>query len=212
MKSDSLSAKVYAELRRKILSNQLTAHTRLKEDIWAQQSGTNRAAVREALNRLLGEKLVYLGQKGGYFVAGFSVEEIHHIRELRQILELGAVRLCIDRLRKEQLQTLARLCDDFTRMIREEYYNGALEADIRFHETLIAFSENPKLIEAYTLSRIPLFHQKLGESQMQANDYVLTDKEHRSILKALQQKNLAAAEKALIKHFERGEAFVLADS
>lgn len=83
MKSDSLALKVYEDLRRKILSNQLTAHTRLKEDNWARTLDSNRAAVREALNRLLGEKLVYTGPRGGYFVAGLSPEDIHHLRELR---------------------------------------------------------------------------------------------------------------------------------
>ena len=55
MKTDSLASKAFTEIRRKILSNQLTPNTRLKEDEWAKKIGVSRMAVREALTRLLGE-------------------------------------------------------------------------------------------------------------------------------------------------------------
>ena len=67
MKIDSLASKAFLEIRKKILSNQLPPNTRLKEDEWAKKVGVSRMAVREALTRLLGEDLVILGERGGYF-------------------------------------------------------------------------------------------------------------------------------------------------
>ena len=53
MKVDSLASKAFLEIRRIILSSQLSPHTRLKEDEWAKKLGVSRMAVREALTRLL---------------------------------------------------------------------------------------------------------------------------------------------------------------
>jgi DNA-binding GntR family transcriptional regulator len=209
MKSDSLSNKVYEELRRKILSNQFPANTRLKEDGWAKKLEVSRIAVREALTRLLGERLVRTGEKGGYFVAALTETDVRQLRELREILELGALRLAIQRVKKDDLDKLEKICNDFTGMVNSGYLNGAMEADMKFHETLMECSGNAKLLEAYQASRIPLFHQKLGQVQRPADDYLLTDQEHRQVVKALKAKNLALAEETLVKHFARGEAYVL---
>lgn len=209
MKSDSSANKVYSEIRRNILTNQLKPGVRLKEDAWAKKSDVSRMAVREALTRLLGEKLVIAGKKGGYFVKPMTEDDIHQIRELREILELGALRLAHKKVTREQINALEKICEDFTNMAKQGYFSGACEADIKFHETLINCSGNSKLIEAYQASHIPLFHLKLGRSRMFMDDYDLTDQEHRKIVKSLKSKNLKQAEETMIKHFARGEATVL---
>lgn len=209
MKRDSLANKAFSELRKKILSNQLTPNTRLKEAEWAEKMGVSRMAVREALTRLLGEDLVVLGKKGGYFVKPLLASDVHQIRELREVLELGAIRLAFRKMTTEQLDNLERICDDFSLMVKNGYFHGALEADIKFHETLIEYSENEKLLRVYNYSHIPLFHQKVGKIKSGLNDYEQTDQEHRHLVKALRDKNLQLAEKILIEHFARGEAVVL---
>jgi DNA-binding GntR family transcriptional regulator len=50
-------------------------------------------AIREALNRLLGEGLLKVSAKGGYFEKSMTLEDVKYIRELREILELGAIQL-----------------------------------------------------------------------------------------------------------------------
>ena len=209
MKIDSLASKAFLEIRKKILSNQLPPNTRLKEDEWAKKIGVSRMAIREALTRLLGEDLVMLGEKGGYYIKPLLASDIHDIRELREVLELGAVRLAFKKMNKEQFVNLEKICDDFTGMVQKGYFNGALEADMKFHETLVEYSGNTKLQQVYRSSHIPLFHQKLGKTQTTMNDYEQTDAEHRQIVKALKEKKLPLAEQTLVKHFARGEAVVL---
>lgn len=209
MKTDSSANKVYSEIRRNILTNQLQPGVRLKEDAWAKKTAVSRMAVREALTRLLGEKLVIAGKKGGYFVKPMTEADIHQIRELREILELGALRLAHKKITRDQIAALERICDDFTNMVKQGYFSGACEADIKFHETLMNCSGNDKLIESYQASHIPLFHLKMGRSQLFMDDYDLTDQEHRRIVKALKSKNLKLAEDTMIKHFARGEATAL---
>jgi DNA-binding GntR family transcriptional regulator len=211
MKSESLAHKAYTEIRRKILSAQISPKTRLKEDFWAKKLHVSRMAIRETLTRLLGEQLVTLGPKGGYFVSSLTSDDVTQIRELREILELGALRLASEKISKEQIGKLEKICKDFTSMVEQGYYAGACEADLKFHETLMECSGNSKLINTYINSHIPLFHQRLTKSNNTENDYELTDKEHRAIVKALKEKNLDQAEKVMKAHFARGATMIDAD-
>lgn len=209
MKSESMALKAYTELRRKILTIQVSPDTRLKEDFWAKNLSVSRMAVREALTRLLGEGLVLLGPKGGYFVTSLAHEDITQIRELREILELGAIRLACEKITKEQVAKLEKICEAFTSMIEQGFYAGASEADLKFHETLMECSGNKKLLQTYLSSHIPLFHQHLTKNTHTDNDYELTDKEHRSILHALKDKNVELAKKNMQAHFARGESLAV---
>jgi len=209
MKENSLAAKAYNELRKKILSNQLVSGTRLKESDWAKKMEVNRMAVREALNRLVGEKLVVPGKNGGHYVKSLTADNVRDIREVREILELGALQLVFKKNNKQHIEILESICDDFTAMVQGGYLNGACEADVKFHETLIDCAGNEKLKDLYQNSNIPLFHQKLGRAQDDIQDYEMTDLEHRGIVKALKDKNLELAKKTLLKHLGRGEKIVL---
>jgi DNA-binding GntR family transcriptional regulator len=165
-------------------------------------------AVRETLTRLLGEQLVFLGAKGGYFVNSFDHQDMAQIRELREILEIGALRLAHEKITKEQLARLDKICKDFTAMVEQGYFAGACEADLKFHETLMECSGNEKLFQLYVNSHIPLFHKQLTKNSNSEDDYELTDKEHRSIVKALKEKDLAQAEKIMRMHFARGAKMI----
>jgi DNA-binding GntR family transcriptional regulator len=209
MKSESLSLKAYNIIRKKILSQQLTANTRLKEDEWALKVQVSRMAIREALNRLLGEGLLVVGEKGGYFVKPMTIEDVKQIRELREILELGAIRLAYKRITSSEIQQLEKICDNFSMMTAEGYMSGACEADIKFHEMLIKCANNDKLLQIYITSHIPLFHEKMGKAMCTMDDHEQTDKEHRLIVMALKTKNLELAEQTLIAHFARGVSAVL---
>lgn len=209
MKKDSLAYKVYEELRRKILSNQLFSGMRLKEGYWAEKMGVNRIAVREALTRLLGENLIEYGAHGGHFVKSLVPEEVKEIREIREILELGALRLIFKKNSKKDIALLEEICVDFSNMVEKGYLDGALEADVRFHETIINLSGNKKLRGLYQVGNIPLFHQKLGKSQVHMKDYELTNEEHRRIVSSLKSRNLSKAEETLVRHLVRGEMTTL---
>lgn len=209
MKEDSSANKAYSEIRRKVLSGQILPNTRIKEDAWAKKIAVGRMAVREALTRLLGEGLLTQGEKGGYFIENLRADNVEETRELRQILETGALELAVKKISAEQIKALEKICDDFTLMHTQGYFAGACEADIKFHETLIESSGNAKLISIYKFSHIPLFHQKLSKAQEFFNDYKQTDTEHRQIVTALKAKDISLARKTLVQHFHRGVTAVL---
>ena len=205
MKEDSLAYKVYLEVRKKILSSQLAGGARLVESAWADKMAVSRVAVREAFMRLAGESLVEFGEKGGCFVKKMTVEDVKDIRELRELLEIGALKILFSKKSKELIEDLELICNDFSDMVSKGYYEGACEADVRFHERIIEGTCNSRLIAIYKNSNIPLFHMKLGAIMGQMEDYLDTEKEHRAIVDALKADDWNKAYTTLVHHLDRGE-------
>ncbi len=75
----------------------------------------------------MGEQLIVQGEKGGFFVKTLTLEDSHKVRELREILEIGALRLLIPKVTEEQIVELDRICDDFSSMVERGYFGGAWE-------------------------------------------------------------------------------------
>src|SRR5690606_1565585 len=100
MKEDSLANKVYLEVRKKILASQLAGGARLVESAWAGKLAVSRVAGREAFMRLAGESLVEFGEKGCCFVKKMTVEDVRNIRELRELLEVGALSILFPKKKK----------------------------------------------------------------------------------------------------------------
>jgi len=195
----------YKELSYRILIFEIAPNERVVEQSWATKLQVNRAAIRESLTRLLGEGLVHQGPHGGFFVNEMTDEELHQVRELREILETGAFALACERASARQVKEIEDTVDDFAHFVRKGYFTGAHEADLRFHQLLIAASGNRRLIQIYQRSHIPLFQRKTAMIRAPLEDLVRTESEHRQIVEALKKKDKKAGNEALRNHFNRGE-------
>ncbi len=195
----------YKELSHRILIFEIAPNERIVEQAWATKLQVNRAAIRESLTRLLGEGLVYQGQRGGFFVSEMSDDELHLIREVREILETGALTLACERATPRQVKDLEDTVDDFANFVKKGYFTGAHEADLRFHQLLVAASGNHRLIQLYQRSHIPLFQRKEALIRAPLEDFIQTEREHRQVVEALKKKDQKAGIEALREHFNRGE-------
>jgi DNA-binding GntR family transcriptional regulator len=201
----------YKELSHRILTQEIAPNERIKEQFWAQQLKVNRAAIRESLTRLLGEGVLRQGERGGYFVAEMTKEEIHEIRELREILETAAFALACDRATPKQIKEIEETCDDFANFVKKNYLTAAHEADLRFHQLLISSSKNARLVQLYHRSHIPLFQRRAQTNSAHLEDFIQTEKEHRKIVEALKRKDKKAGVQFLREHFSRGEKDALSE-
>lgn len=204
------SSKAYNDLTLRIQTGEIPPGDRVVEALWAERLGVNRAAIREALTRLLGEGLVRQGVRGGFFVVELSDGDIRQIREVREILETSAFRLACDRATAKQKKLLAETCDDFANFVKKRYFAAAHEADLRFHLLLMEAANNPRLSLIYERSRIPLFHRKVAQQRAHPEDLALTEQEHRGILDALIKADKERGVARLRAHFIRGERDALA--
>lgn len=198
------SLQAYQDLTHRIQTGEIQAGERIGEEFWAERIAVNRAAIREGLTRLLGEGLVRQGARGGFFVAEMTNDEIHQLREVREILETSAFSLACKRADDVQIAKIAEACDDFENFVNKGYLTAAHEADLRFHHALVEAGGNPRLLQLYQRSRIPLFHRKVSQIMAHPEDFYLTAREHRAILESLRDKDAAQGIDRLRAHFSRG--------
>lgn len=204
----SKSDLIYTKLRDAILSASILPGTRFAEVELSTQFEAGRFAVREALRRLHGEGLV--SKKGTrYLVPLITSEEVHHVRNLRSILEAGAMKFLPVTLSKSALIEVRKAANDYAALVNKKYFAGAREADLRFHRAIVMAVGNPRLLKAYDDANLPLLHITVGENPVALDDFEIAAKEHLAIYLALEKRDIALATKLLEEHLRRGEEEVL---
>src|SRR5690606_19675285 len=97
---------VASELRRAIVSGELSPGTQILQDKVAEQFGVSRVPVREALKMLEGEGQISYEPHRGYFVTELDIEELIEVYHIRNVLEAEAVVHAIQRLTPEDDERL----------------------------------------------------------------------------------------------------------
>jgi phosphonate utilization transcriptional regulator len=149
LQNHSLTMLVQRELERMVLAGELAAGEKLNELALADRLGVSRGPVREALRALAETGLVRLEKNRGVFVREISVTEADEIYEVRATLDQMAGRKLATTVRPDQLAELrsvvARMQDAAIRDDREGYHL----ANLRFHDALVEFAGNAKLLQMY---------------------------------------------------------------
>lgn len=149
-KPDSLSERIYADLRERLQHCDIGPEDRLVDTEIAQAYGTSRMPVREALLRLANEGYL-VGTTRGFMVPRLTLEDIGDIFEVRRLLEPRAAANAardLDAPTAKALQAaivearLAAEADDVDRLIA---------ANIRFRAAWLGAVRNARL--ANTIAR-----------------------------------------------------------
>jgi DNA-binding GntR family transcriptional regulator len=191
--------RVIDALRDEIMLGKLVDGERLIEDQIARRLETSRGPVREALRQLEHEGLVVSYPYRGAVVTGVSDEEVHHV--------LIPIRLTLERFCF--LKALERMTDtDFAELAKEVWLMGeaarandlmsAVEADIRFHEFVLAHSGQPHSAQLWgaIAPRIRAYFFRYGR----VGDLERIAGEHNDLLAAMQSRKQAVWTRALEQH------------
>lgn len=131
-----LGEQVTGILRRMIVEGRLEPGMRLVEEQLAEQIGTSRTPIREALHRLEQEKLVERRAKGGYRVRPLTVREVEEVTGVRAALESYAVELAARRLGPEQVRELEENVAAFARALEAGDRKALVKLNTEFHQML----------------------------------------------------------------------------
>lgn len=148
--SQSRREHVVQILRDEITGGRLTPGDRLVEVDLANQLGTSRAPVREALRQLEQEGLVISHPYRGTEVLGVSQDEVEQVLvPIRLTLERFSFAQAIRRLADEDFRQLQSLVDEMTQAAREGATDRLADADIAFHELVITRSEQQHCLQVW---------------------------------------------------------------
>jgi DNA-binding GntR family transcriptional regulator len=134
---------VREKLRAAIRSGKLAPGLQLKQDELAERFGTSRIPVREALRQLEVEGYVTIHPNRGAMVAELRLDEILELMEIRVALECHALRLAVPQMSEIDLETAEGILRAYDEEPEPETWG---EMNWRFHETLYAPCNHPKLL------------------------------------------------------------------
>lgn len=196
-KDDTIAARIGRTLADRIISGAIEAGAKLRQDHIAEEFGASHVPVREAFRRLEAQGLVVSEPRRGVRVAGFSLDEVREVAEMRAALEVLALRNAAPHLTKailDQAEEINRAGD------RAKDVQGWEQANRSFHRLILAPCGMPRLLKAiddlHTASARFLF------SGWRAEWDAPTDRDHRAVLAALRAGEVEAAASVLARHVQ----------
>jgi len=195
----TLWQRVHDHLRDEIVSGALPPGAELHEFALARSLGVSRGPVREALGRLATEGLVTIRPRRGAIVRALSNEEFIEAYQVREALEMMAVRLAVPRLTPEQLVAMERLIDDMAARSEAEDVQGFFEANTEFHQRFFEVAGNGMLSESYRQLRRQIDRHRLRSLALRGN-LRRSIEEHRAILSAAEKGDIERAVRLTSDH------------
>lgn len=197
----TLREQVFEHLREEILTSRLAPGTELNEVALAQELGTSRGPLREALGRLAAEGLVTIVPRRGAMVSRLTREEFLDSYRVREALESLAVRLAVPRLTDEDLASLRAMSDEMIAHADADDQQRFFEVNARFHQAFVAASGNEKLQEIHRVL-IAQMGRMLSTSLALRGSMQQSVAEHRAILGAVEARDAERAVRLLEEHIE----------
>ncbi len=205
----TLSDQIYEYLRGEILTGQLAPGERLDLIKLVERLKVSKMPVKEAIGRLATEGLLDVQAQRGTFVSRVEPRELAETFEVRRALEMLAGELAAARVTKADLTKLRAL---IAAMEESKEVASHLELNFKFHGLIVTLADNRKLSETYHRLRVPI--QVAGihyRSENWMERIAQEQKEHRAIVRALEQKDAEATSRAIREHIKRGGASLLED-
>lgn len=203
LQAHSLTSAVQSEIERLILSGDLAPGSKLTEALLAERLGVSRGPIREAFRILEEAGLVRLEKNRGVFVRSIPLGEAMEIYDLRAMIDESVGRQLAERITAGQARDLRTMVEQMERVVRDGHDTSASDQyhrlNLAFHDRLVEFSGNQKLIALYRrlVKELSLFRRvNLADGRQ----IPVSVSEHRAILKAITAGDADAAGRALRAH------------
>ena len=135
-------------LEEEIVLGVLHPRERLVEDELMARFSLKRHVVRNLLSELEQMGLVERKRNIGAVVKTYTVEEVEHLYEVRELLETHCMSLIKLPVSEERLQPLLTIQHAHDAAIEQGNLRQVFRLNVRFHRELFSLAENPVLVEA----------------------------------------------------------------
>jgi len=199
LKSHSLTVLVQRELERMILSGEIAVSEKLNEIAIAAHLGVSRGPVRESFRALEETGLVRIEKNRGVFVREISVDEADDIYEIRATFDQMAGRKLALSITADQLASLRALLDAMEAATRANDLERYHPLNLRFHDMLVEYANNPKLLQMYRrlVNELSLYRR---HTLAQRDRLPTSTQEHKRILDGIASGDADLAGRRLYDH------------
>jgi DNA-binding GntR family transcriptional regulator len=197
--TNTLSQQVYSHLRAGILDNTYPPGSALPEEAMAASLQVSRVPVREALRRLSAEGLVVIRPRQGATVSELTSKQFLDAYQVREALEVLAVRLAVPQLTRDDLDQLDALQQAMNLAAEAHDAEVFFGLNAEFHGFLVNKANNGDLKTIYEqlIDRMRRYQRPsldLRGGMLQSID------EHAAILLAIREGNTDEAADLIARH------------
>ena len=210
-----LSEIAYQKIKERIVTLQLKPRDQIDEALLVDTLSIGRTPIREALFRLVAEKLVAVVHGRGFFVRDITLNDLRDMFETMLILERSAVSLATRRIGKNQIEKLRQINSKLRRAWLKKDFLGVTLLNSRFHHVIYEATDNAFLFSY--LDNLQSQTQRLAYIcfSKEPADYdikshaELSIKDHQSLIELLQQGNDLEAVSVITEHVKLFQRRVL---
>jgi len=187
-----------------IICGALKPGEKLNEASIAKRFNISRGPVREALRRLSERELVDLLPNAGARVMRYTLSDMLNLLEVRESLELFAVRLAAKRMSHEEIEYLHNLYEthssNFSSNNQDSYFQSP--EDLDFHYVIAKGAKNPVLFKILCEDLYPRLRLCRRQHKHITGRGVEALKEHHLVLKAIEGQDPELAEFFMQRHLQ----------
>ena len=197
----SASRRVYLCLRQRIVEMTMLPGARIVERDIAEEFGTSRTPVHEAVQRLADEGLIEILPRSGTFVARIPLDALDEANLVRHALETAIIEKAAQRATPEEAARLRAVLAEQEAAIAANDFATFHRTDERFHALLAELSGYPGVwpiiqqaktqMDRYRQLTLPLEGRMAGVLE-----------EHRAVVQAVEARDPAAAVAAMREHLD----------
>ena len=205
----TVQERVYQHIRGSILSGRLRQGQRIVERKIAEQMGSSRVPIREALLRLSSEGLLSSLPKWGFTVKEYTKDDIIELYQLREAIESKAVRLAVEKASEDEIREIILIHEKAVKLLQdEESGDNALynKYDNEFHHAILRASGNKRFFCVFQplhfedmVVRLNCIDEELSEKAI-AENRERTLREHKCLVDALVGRDGKKAEQLVRQH------------
>lgn len=194
----STTQRIVDSITTAIVERRLMPGTKLAEAQIGEIFAVSRTVVRQALNRLSRDHLVTLEPARGAFVAQPSVEEAHHVFEVRTMVETAMIRALCARITDAQVSQLRAHLRHEQEAVARTDVAGRTRLLADFHVVLARLLGNEVLAQLLSdllarCSLVALMYQSSHSAEHSQDEHV-------AIVDALARRDARAAVKLMENH------------
>lgn len=195
----SVADQVYEILKRDLRSGKLAQGEDLVEVRLAKQLGVSRAPVREAVQRLSQDGLIQSSVGKSWKVRKLTASDIKNLYRVRADLECLAIEQACESDPEAAALSLERCIKVMGKAAARNNPYDLAEAELDFHVELIRSSNNPYLIDLYSIvtEHVRLSFASLNLAYSNLGDVA---EEHVPLIELIRKGSVAEARAVLRKH------------
>jgi DNA-binding GntR family transcriptional regulator len=197
----SASRRVYLCLRQRIVEMSMLPGARVVERDIAEEFGTSRTPVHEAVQRLADEGLIEVMPRSGTFVSRIPLDQLEEANLVRHALETAVIEKAAERADADGAARLHAILGEQEAAIAARDTRAFHRADERFHAALTELSGYPGVWPIILQAKTQMDRYRQLTLPLEGRMAGVLD-EHRAVVAAIEARDPAAATAAMREHLD----------